>query len=425
MSLAPIHTQRLVLRALTVDDTDAVFAILGHQPTVANVSFGHTTRAATERYLARRIRDEEDLGFSMWAVQLLGSAALVGLCGFCATDQPMQVELGYVIHADHWGNGYGAEAAGAAVGAAGDHGYDVIATIRPTNKRSLSVAARIGLTRTGTIEDERGQLLVWEQHHRAADPHCDEQVEQPLDGGWQTEVHRQGDVVLRSPGPQSPTVLRLLRHLEASGFDAAPRPVGSGLAPDGREQLTFIEGSSPQPHAWSDEAAWRVGHLVRSLHTATVGFDPGSEPVWRPSFTRSLPGEHPVIGHGDLGPWNILARDGLPVAFIDWDSAGPVDAQWELAEVVWLNAQLHDDDVADLNDLPSRTARIRQAALILDGYELPADQRAGFVDKMIEFAIRSARDEAMTHRVTPDTPSPAANGFPTLWAVAWRTRAAA
>ena len=98
---------------------------------------------------------------------------------------------------------------------------------------------------------------------------------------------------------------------------------------------------------------------------------------------------------------------------------------WELAEVAWLNAQLHDDDVANLNGLPDEAARMRQSALILDGYRLEPADRVGFVDRMIEFAIRSARDEAEVHHVTPDQTSPAPDGFPTLWAIAWRSRAAA
>lgn len=132
----------------------------------------------------------------------------------------------------------------------------------------------------------------------------------------------------------------------------------------------------------------------------------------------------PVIGHGDLGPWNILAIGEVPTTFIDWDSAGPVDALWELAQVAWLNAQLHDDDVAQLHGLPDAPARINQCAAILDGYQLPSPARAGFADKMIEFAIRSARDEALMHNVTEATPSPAPNGFPILWGVTWRSRAA-
>jgi hypothetical protein len=219
--------------------------------------------------------------------------------------------------------------------------------------------------------------------------------------------------------------MRLLGHLHDHGFAAAPRPVGEGFAPDGREQLHFIEGRSPQPLAWSDDAAFELGQLLRRLHDITAGFDPGPHPVWRPWFARTLAGTRPVVGHGDLGPWNVLARDEMPAAFIDWDNAGPVDAIWELAQVAWLNAQLHDDDVTELNNLGDPVTRACQCALIVDGYGLSAADRVGFVDKMIEFAIRSARDEAIVHHVSPDTPSPASDGFPVLWGVTWRARAAA
>lgn len=168
MLLAPIHTERLVLRALTAADAEAVFSILGHEPTVADVSFGHATSEYTESYISRRVRDEAVLGYSMWAVQVLGSDTLVGLCGFFATDRPSRIELGYVIHADQWGKGYATEAAGAAVSAARSAGLEVVATIRPANERSLAVAARIGLEHTGTVEDERGEFVVWEQRQVAS-----------------------------------------------------------------------------------------------------------------------------------------------------------------------------------------------------------------------------------------------------------------
>ena len=249
--------------------------------------------------------------------------------------------------------------------------------------------------------------------------------EVPMAGGWQTEVHQRGEIVLRSAKPQSRTVIALLAHLNDTGFTAAPQLVDDGFSVDGCEQLSFIAAESPQPMAWSDDAVWQVGHLLRRLHQATASFQAPPDAVWRPWFARTLPGTRPVIGHGDLGPWNVLARHGLPVAFIDWDNAGPVDAIWELAQVGWLNAQLHDDDVASLNDLRSPDGRARQLALILDGYQLECSARVGFVEKLIEFAIRSAREEAVNYDVGPDTQSPAPDRFPILWGVTWRARAAA
>jgi len=109
----------------------------------------------------------------------------------------------------------------------------------------------------------------------------------------------------------------------------------------------------------------------------------------------------------------------MPCALIDWEVAGPVDPLYDLAQTCWLNAQLHADDVAERQGLPSLQARARHVALILDGYQLPTSRRTGFVDKMIEFAIHDAADEAIQSRVTPETQDPTS-----LWAITWRTRSA-
>jgi hypothetical protein len=153
-------------------------------------------------------------------------------------------------------------------------------------------------------------------------------------------------------------------------------------------------------------------------------FTPATCAVWRPWFGRELRGSEPVISHCDLGPWNIIAQKNLPVAFVDWEFAGPVDAMWDLAHTAWLNAQLYDDDVAERNGLGSADDRARQLRLFLDGYQFPLTKRTGFVDKMIEFAVHAAGDEAIRGQVTPESGAFDASGYPVLWGVAWRVRSA-
>jgi hypothetical protein len=114
----------------------------------------------------------------------------------------------------------------------------------------------------------------------------------------------------------------------------------------------------------------------------------------------------------------------VPVAFVDWEFAGPVDALWDVAHTAWLNAQLHDDDVAERNGLGRPEDRARQLRLFLDGYGLPAAGRRGLVDKMIEFAVHSARHEAVLATVTPESAAVDQSGYPVLWAVTWRARSA-
>ena len=246
-----------------------------------------------------------------------------------------------------------------------------------------------------------------------------------LEGGTQTHVRRVGDRIRRSSSPWSPAVIALLQHLVETGFTASPQPVGSGFDTDGNELLSFIEGESPQPFAWSDDACACIGELLRDLHLATASFVPPGRPDWKDWYARSLGDRPKVIGHGDLGPWNIMAREGLPVGFIDWDYAGPIDPTYELAQVAWLNAQLHDDDLAERLGLPSAAARAKQVGLILDGYRASNQDRASLVDKMVEHAVHNARDEAVQRGITEASTSAVTDdGFPVLWSITWKIQSA-
>jgi Ser/Thr protein kinase RdoA (MazF antagonist) len=252
-------------------------------------------------------------------------------------------------------------------------------------------------------------------------------AEIPLAGGGRTRVWRRADVVHRETGPWAGAVHALLRHLEAEGFDAAPRVVGSGFDERGRETLSFIAGDFVHPGPWpSEQALHAIGVMLAGLHRAGAGFTPPPGATWRPWFGRAAagpaiaPGLAIVYGHCDVAPWNIVARGGAPVALIDWEAAGPVDPMVELAQAAWLNAQLHDDDVAARCALPSAGARMRQLRAFAEGYGLERGRRRALADAMIAFAIASAAAEATDAGFTP-------SGGPAdaVWGVVWRTRAAA
>ena len=220
--------------------------------------------------------------------------------------------------------------------------------------------------------------------------------------------------------------MTLLKHLEAVGFEGAPRPVGDGFDADGREAITYIPGPTPHPRAWDDHAIVPSQSLCVDC---TMLRSPSSHLRTHAGSLRSLVCCLAIIRcsvtvirvRGTSSP-----RTGIPVAFIDWEFAGPVDALWELAETAWLNAQLHDDDIAEQRwAFLSAARRSQQVRLLLDAYGLPTAERVGFVDRMIEFAVHSARAEAVRYGVTPDTATAVdPSGYPVLWAITWRARSA-
>src|SRR5262249_38910966 len=82
-----------------------------------------------------------------------------------------------------------------------------------------------------------------------------------------------------------------------------------------------------------------------------------------------------VISHGDLGPRNTVYREGIPVAFIDWDAAGPIEPLTDLAEAAWTFVPLAPPEQlaeAGFDPLPGLPARVR---MLVDAYGL-ADRTA-------------------------------------------------
>lgn len=190
-------------------------------------------------------------------------------------------------------------------------------------------------------------------------------------------IVRRGDRLLRPTGPWSPAVHAYLRHLESAGFGGAPRFLG---VEDGREVLTYLDGDvadDPRwqpgrghrlpPHARSEASLTAVARLLRDLHEASAGFGP-ADAGYRFHPHRPAAGE--IVSHGDLGPWNTVYRDGLPVAFIDWDSAGPVEPVVELAAAAWAFVPLAAPRLlreAGFDPPPDLPGRLR---LFVDAYGL-------------------------------------------------------
>ncbi|MBM7791142.1 phosphotransferase [Tenggerimyces flavus] len=152
-------------------------------------------------------------------------------------------------------------------------------------------------------------------------------------------VIRVGDTV-RRPGMRSP-VRALLRHLEAVGFDGAPRYLGEDE--DGRDVVSWVDGDVPVPPypAWAltDEALEALGHLVRDYHEAVATFDATGLEGWSTEWCDPHGG--PIVCHNDLFPENVVFRDGVPVALIDFDEAGPGRPLWDLAIAAEEWAPLH------------------------------------------------------------------------------------
>jgi hypothetical protein len=149
----------------------------------------------------------------------------------------------------------------------------------------------------------------------------------------------------------------LLRHLEAVGFDAAPRVLG--MDRQGREILNFVDGEPglyPLPERlWSDAVLDQAARLLRRYHDATVDFVPPANASWLHGVREPVE----IICHGDMAPYNCIYRDDRIVCFIDFDWAGPGPRLWDLAEAAYRFVPLTDPSNPDTisTDQPRRLQR--------------------------------------------------------------------
>ena len=193
-------------------------------------------------------------------------------------------------------------------------------------------------------------------------------------------VVRVGDTVRRPQRSWSAATHTLLRHLEAVGFEGAPRFLGADS--QGREVLSYIPGTAvvePYPDwALSDEALVSVAELLRAYHDAASTFD-ASPHSWAPSPPEGFVGD--IVTHNDINLDNVVFRDGRAVALIDFDLASPGTRAWDVACAARLWAPLRPDiHISDRR----RGRKFERFRLFVDSYGVNDSERLKVADGVQE-----------------------------------------
>ena len=142
------ETSRLVLREIVSADLDA-FARLFADPEVMRYSLGTRNREETRGWIEAWQGRYAEYGWGLWAVERSADGAMLGYCGLIPQkiDDVTEVEVGYRLLPEAWGQGYGTEAARAVR----DHAFGtlglrrLISIIEPRNVRSIRVAEKNGM----------------------------------------------------------------------------------------------------------------------------------------------------------------------------------------------------------------------------------------------------------------------------------------
>ena len=144
-----LETERLLLREFFPNDVDALALVLSDHGTMRFYPAA-LDRAGVAAWIERNRRRYTEAGHGLWAMVLKSSGEVVGDCGLSwqTVDGTDEIEIGYHVRRDLWGQGYAPEAARACQG----YGFArlgadrLISLIRPENLPSRRVAEKTGLS---------------------------------------------------------------------------------------------------------------------------------------------------------------------------------------------------------------------------------------------------------------------------------------
>ncbi|MCD9165770.1 GNAT family N-acetyltransferase [Streptomyces albireticuli] len=155
------RSQRLELRELTPDDTNAVFAIYGNPEATEHLSFEARSRQDVGHIVARSIASATAAPRAEYCLAVIerDSSDLIGY-GRLATDPHQQraATLGFALRPESWGIGYGVETIQLLLALAFD-GLDlhrVWGARSPLNAASARTMLKAGMIEEGRI---RGHIL--------------------------------------------------------------------------------------------------------------------------------------------------------------------------------------------------------------------------------------------------------------------------
>lgn len=158
MNVPRLATERLILRAIALDDRFAIFENYS-DPEVAKWFFdqAYTQIEQADRLIHEWIKKAEEGRGLTWAILLRESGSFVGTCSYENFDsrRQRQGEIGFDLGKNYWGHGYMSEALGAII----TYGFNVLDLVKieahtySHNSRARRVLERLGF-RVDSVKDD-------------------------------------------------------------------------------------------------------------------------------------------------------------------------------------------------------------------------------------------------------------------------------
>ncbi|MGP9666208.1 GNAT family N-acetyltransferase [Halomonas sp. AOP22-C1-8] len=175
------ETERLLIRALSLNDTPALTRILSNPEVMKYSIRGVCDEPMTQRFIQWYLACYTTHGDGPWALVEKNSNTLIGFCGVGPEEVSGSEEfgLGYRLATCYWNKGFAPEAARAVL----NHAFgkkrvpSVVALIEPNHVASQKVALKVGFKHFDVHEFHgrevrlyRQMLAQWSGHHAAPQP---------------------------------------------------------------------------------------------------------------------------------------------------------------------------------------------------------------------------------------------------------------
>jgi ribosomal-protein-alanine N-acetyltransferase len=152
-----LHTSRLVLRRITVEDADELFLMRSHAGTMQYIGRPLAASVDDALKLIRVIDDILQAGDGItWGISLKGERELIGTIGLWRiVKEHHRAEIGYLLHHDRLRQGYANEALTKVL----DYGFSTIrlhsveANVNPLNEASLRLLDKHGFVREAWFKE--------------------------------------------------------------------------------------------------------------------------------------------------------------------------------------------------------------------------------------------------------------------------------
>ena len=178
-----LETKRLILRKYTEDDFAAVHSYASCAENIIYMIWGPNNEEQTRAFINLTIRktEENPVVDYQYAVELKDGRELIGGCGLTLSGDTG--EVGWILHNNHWRQGYGTEMGRALL----DFGFEelnlhrILARCDAENVASYRVMEKIGMRREGLFIESRPANKLSDKKY------SDEFVYAILKDEWETQ----------------------------------------------------------------------------------------------------------------------------------------------------------------------------------------------------------------------------------------------